>query len=332
MRKLIGLLSIVILSVVLSACGGSETDGEIETIVLADAGWDSIRVHNSIAQTIIEEGYGYDTEVTSGSTAATVQGLRDGDINVYTEVWTDNIKEVYEEAIEAEDIEKVSTNFDDNNQGLYVPTYVIEGDEERGIEPMAPDLRTVEDLKKYPDVFEDPEDPGRGRILNAPSGWAVAEAIDAKFEAYGLDETMNNFMPGSDSAAVADLVDAYEAGRAWVGYYWSPTAVTAQYDLTLLEEPEFDEETWNETKATEFPPNDVVVAVHKDMPDQAPEVVEFLSNYETSSELTEEALSYMDDNDASPEEAADWWMKEHEDIWTSWLPEDIAQSVKDALE
>ncbi|OZU87870.1 ABC transporter substrate-binding protein [Virgibacillus indicus] len=332
MRKLIGLLSIVILSVVLSACGGSETDGEIETIVLADAGWDSIRVHNSIAQTIIEEGYGYDTEVTSGSTAATVQGLRDGDINVYTEVWTDNIKEVYEEAIEAGDIEKVSTNFDDNNQGLYVPTYVIEGDEERGIEPMAPDLRTVEDLKKYPDVFEDPEDPGRGRILNAPSGWAVAEAIDAKFEAYGLDETMNNFMPGSDSAAVADLVDAYEAGRAWVGYYWSPTAVTAQYDLTLLEEPEFDEETWNETKATEFPPNDVVVAVHKDMPDQAPEVVEFLSNYETSSELTEEALSYMDDNDASPEEAADWWMKEHEDIWTSWLPEDIAQSVKDALE
>ncbi|WP_096273673.1 ABC transporter substrate-binding protein [Paucisalibacillus globulus] len=328
--KKIGVALIIGFLIILSACS-SESSGDLETIVLADAGWDSIRVHNSIAQTIIEEGFGYKTEVTSGSTAATVQGLRQGDINVYMEIWTDNIKEVYEEATEAGDFETVSVNFDDNEQGLYVPTYVIEGDEERGIEPVAPDLKTVEDLKKYPDVFADPEDPGRGRILNAPSGWAVADAINAKFEAYGLDETMNNFMPGSDAAAVADLVDKYEAGEPWVGYYWSPTAITAKYNLTLLEEPAYEEEVWNETKATEFPPNDVVVAVHKDFPEQAPDVYDFLSNYETSSALTEEALNYMDENGAEPEEAAIWWMEQHEDIWTSWVDEEIAEKVKDAL-
>ncbi len=329
MKKL-ALVVLAISFVVLSAC--SSSDGELDTIVLADAGWDSVRVHNSIAQQIIEEGFGYDTEVTAGSTAATIEGLRQGDINVYMEVWTDNIKEVYEEAIEAGDFEAVSVNFDDNVQGLYVPTYVIEGDEERGIEPAAPDLKTVEDLKKYPDVFKDPEDPGRGRILNAPSGWAVAEAINAKFDAYGLEETMNNFMPGSDAAAVADLVDAYEAGEPWVGYYWSPTAITAKYDLTLLEEAPYDEAVWEETKATEFPPNDVVVAVHKDFPEQAPEVYDFLSNYETSSGLTEEALKYMDENGADPEEAAIWWMNEHEDIWTSWVSEEIAEKVKESLQ
>lgn len=70
----------------LSACGEGETEGEISTIVLADAGWDSIRVHNSIAQKIIEEGFGYNTDVTAGSTSATIQGLRNGDINVYMEV------------------------------------------------------------------------------------------------------------------------------------------------------------------------------------------------------------------------------------------------------
>src|SRR5690625_5198601 len=152
------------------------------------------------------------------------------------EIWTDNIKDVYEEAIEAVDIENVSTNFDDNEQGLYVPTYVIEGDPERGIEPMAPDLRTVEDLKDYPDVFEDPEDPGKGRIINGPTGWEVETAITEKFDTYELHETMNNFIPGSDSAIVTDLVRAYEAGESCVGYYWSPTCVTDQYDLTLLEE------------------------------------------------------------------------------------------------
>lgn len=333
MKKVVSMLAATML-LFLTACGGgneANSNKGIDKIVFADAGWDSIRIHNSIAQKILEEGYGYKTDVTPGSTSATLQGLRKGDINVYMEVWTDNVKDVYEDAIESGDIVKTSVNFDDNDQGLYVPAYVIHGDKERGIEPLAPDLKTVEDLKKYPDVFADPEDPGRGRVINAPSGWAVADHIDAKFEAYGLDETLNNFMPGSDSAIVASLVDAYKSGKGWVGYYWSPTAITAKYDLVLLEEQEYDEKTWEETKKTKFPPNDVVTAVHKDMPEQAPEVVEFLENYETSSALTEEALQYMEDEGASAEEAAIWWMKEHEDVWTNWIPEEKAQKVMEAL-
>ncbi|TMN22996.1 ABC transporter substrate-binding protein [Lentibacillus cibarius] len=335
MKKILLLLSTIVL-VVLSACSGSSAEGEsgkVDKLVLADAGWNSIRVHNSIAQKIIEEGYGIDTEVTPGSTAATIQGLREGDIDVYMEVWTDNIKDVYEEAIEAGDFEKVSVNFDDNNQGLYVPTYVIEGDEERGIEPMAPDLKTVEDLKKYPELFEDPAEPGKGRLINAPSGWQIEKAITKKMESYGLNDSFVNFRPGSDAAIVASLADAYGSGEPWVGYYWSPTAVTAKYDLTLLQEPEYDPEVYEKTKATQSPPNDVVVAVHKDIPEAAPDVVDFLKNYETSSALTEEALDYMNDNeDASAEEAAMWWMNKHEDVWTSWIPDDVAKKVKDAME
>lgn len=335
MKKIGSMLTAVAL-LFLTACGGGDS-GEgtsrkgTDKIIFADAGWDSIRVHNAIAQTILEEGYGYETDVTAGSTSATLQGLKKGDIDIYMEVWTDNVKEVYEEAIESGDIIKTSVNFDDNDQGLYVPSYVIHGDKDRGIEPLAPDLKTVADLKKYPEVFADPEDPGRGRVINAPSGWAVADHIDDKFEAYGLDENLNNFMPGSDSAIVASLVDAYKSGEGWVGYYWSPTAITAKYDLVLLEEPEYDEKTWAETRKTKFPPNDVVTAVHKDVAEQTTDVVEFLRNYETSSTLTEEALQYMEDEGVSAEEAALWWMKEHEEIWTEWIPVDKAQKVKEAL-
>jgi len=339
MKKTIMTLFTVLTIIVLAACGGNNNDGnngasekkEIDTIVFADAGWDSIRIHNSIAQIIIENGYGYKTDVISGSTATTFQGLREGDINAYTEVWTDNIKEVYEEALEAGEIEKLSVNFNDNDQGLYVPAYVIEGDEERGIDPLAPDLKTVEDLKKYPEVFEDPEDPKKGRVINAPSGWEVEKVITEKFETYGLDETLNNFLPGSDAAIVASLVDAYNKGEGWVGYYWSPTAITAKYDLILLEEETFDQEKWDENKGTEFPPNDVVVAVHKDLKDQAPEVVDFLSKYETSSELTEAGLQYMEDNEVDNDEAAIWWMNEYEDVWTEWVSEEVAEKVKEAL-
>ncbi|KGP73098.1 ABC transporter substrate-binding protein [Pontibacillus yanchengensis] len=340
MKKVLIIVSSLIL-MILAACGsegasssGSDSESDkkkIDKIVLADAGWDSIRFHNSVAQTIIENGYGYKTDVTNGSTAATIQGLRQGDINAYMEVWTDNIKELYTESIESGDIEKVAVNFDDNKQGLWVPTYVIEGDEERGIKAAAPDLKTVKDLEQYKDVFEDPEKPGKGRIIGAPSGWALSEYLATKVETYGLQEEYNYFRPGSDAAIVTSLASAYEAGEPWVGYYWSPTWVTAKYDMTLLEEPEFNEEQWEKNRGTEFPPNDVVVAVNSNLPDQAPEVVDFLSNYETSSDLTGEALKYMKDEDASADEAAIWWMKKHEDLWSEWVSEEAATKVKEAI-
>jgi len=56
-------------------------------------------------------------------------------------------------------------NFPDSTQGWYVPTYVIKGDKERGIEPMAPDLKTVEDMPKYWELFQNPQIPGKRLFL-----------------------------------------------------------------------------------------------------------------------------------------------------------------------
>ncbi|MFF5996161.1 ABC transporter substrate-binding protein [Lysinibacillus sp. KU-BSD001] len=324
-------LLLLVTFLVLAACSDEESVESIEVIKFADAGWDSIRVHNSIAQLIIEEGYGYETEVVSGTTATTMQALEQGDLHVYMEVWTDNVKEVYEKAVESGKIVKLSTNFADNAQGLYVPTYVIKGDAERGIEAVAPDLKTVQDLAKYPELFQDPEDGSKGRIVGAPSSWAVSEHLETKLVTYGLDEQYNYLAPGSDAAIVADLAGAYTKGEPWVGYYWSPTWVTASYDLTLLEDHPYDEEVWESSKGTEFPPNDVVVAVYKDLPTQAKDVVDFLSHYETSNDLTEQALEYMGENEVEPEDAAKWWMKEHEKIWTTWVSEEVAEKVKATL-
>lgn len=330
MKKIILFVSLCTI-LVLAACSSKESADSIEVIKFADAGWDSIRVHNSIAQLIVEEGYGYETEVTSGTSAATMQALEQGDINVYMEVWTDNVKEIYEAAIESGNITNIATNFNDNSQGLYVPTYVIEGDAERGIEPVAPDLKTVEDLAKYPELFQDPEDDSKGRIIGAPSSWVVSEDLETKLETYGLDEQFNYLSPGSDSAIVADLAGAYKKGEPWVGYYWSPTWVTASYDLTLLEDIPYDKAIWEGSKGTEFPPNDVVIAVHKDLPSQAKDVVDFLSKYESSNDATEEILKYMNENEVEPEEAAKWWITENEDIWTTWVSEEVAKKVKATL-
>jgi glycine betaine/proline transport system substrate-binding protein len=339
MKKTIGIMLLIISLLTLTACAGGdqkeqgqgEAPPKMEKVVFADAGWDSIQFHNAVAQLIVEKGYGYKTEVISGSTPATLQGLKKGDIDVYMEVWTDNIIDEYNEML-AGDVVELSVNFDDNSQGLYVPTYVIKGDKERGIEPMAPDLKSVQDLPKYKDLFADPEVKGKGRIYGSPAGWKVDETLSVKMKTYNLEETFNYFRPGSDTALATSIKSAYEKGEPWVGYYWDPTWITGKYDLTLLEEPEYTKERWENGFASAFPANRVTIAVHKDLNEQAPEIAAFLSNYKTSSALTAEALAYMQDNEATAIDTAKWFLNNNQDVWSSWVPEDIAAKVKTGIQ
>ena len=334
MSLVIGILTLGTILGVMTGCSKNEASGEAEgknTVIFADAGWDSIRFHNDVAGFILEEGYGYKTDVVPGSTAATFSGFRKGDIDVYMEVWTDNLIDVYPEAIDAGDIKEVSINFDDNAQGLYVPTVIIEGDKEKGIEPLAPDLKSIKDLEKYWEIFEDQEEPSKGRIYGSPPGWNVDTIMQAKVETYGLDKTFNYFSPGSDTGLSASLASAAEKDQPWVGYYWEPTWVLGKYDMTLLEEDPYDEEKWQNGYGSAFPPMPVTVCVYKDLEEDSPELVDFLSNYTTSSQITSDALAYMQDNDVETKEAAQWFLKEYEELWTSWVPADVAEKVKAAL-
>jgi len=320
------LISIVIISLTVSVSAKDK-------IVFADPGWDSVRFHNGVAQTIIEEGYGYPTDVISGSTPATFLGLKEGDIDVYMEIWTTNLGDTYYDPIKEGIIIETSINFNDNAQGLYVPAYMIKGDNKRGIEPMAPGLKTVKDLKDYWKIFKDEEDPSKGRIYGAPPGWKVDQILRAKVKSSDLNECYNYFSPGSDSALSAAIVGAYEKGEPIVAYYWEPTWVMGMLDMTLLEDEPYSEEKWTEEGgyACEFAAQDIAIAINKDFPERAPEVVEFLKNYHTTSAMASAALSYMMKNECDTREAAVWFLKNREDVWTKWVSKEIAAKVKEAI-
>lgn len=298
-------------------------------IIFGDAGWDSMKFHNAVAMFIAEHAYGYSTEEVSGSTAITYNALLKGDIHVYMETWTDSIAP-YAEDVAAGKVIELGVNYDDNIQGLYVPRYVIEGDTERGIAPMAPALKTVEDLKRYSDIFADPEDPGKGRIYGAISGWQIDDIMRKKVAFYGLDEMYNYIDPGSDPALAAAIVGAYEKGEPIVAYYWEPAWITGKYDLVLLEDAPYEPELYLLGQC-ECPSIRLTVAVNPAFNEQHPEFSEFLSKYQTSSQLTSDALAYISENDASYADAARWFLQAHDELIDQWLPEDKAALVRAAL-
>jgi glycine betaine/proline transport system substrate-binding protein len=313
---------------------GDQAKGQEDTkpvVMFADISWDSVQVHNRIAAFILEHGYGYPCDFTFGESMPMIQGLANGDIDVIMEAWRNNFGEAWENFIADGSIVEVGVNYKDAPQGWYVPTYMIEGDPERGIEAVAPDLKSVFDLPKYKDLFKDPEVPSKGRFHNSTPGWAVTELNKEKIETYGLSDTYNVFSTGSDAAEIASMMEAYERGEPWLGYYWEPTWVMGKLDMTLLEEPPFDQETWDKNKGCAYLGETVTIGVSGSFNEEAPEVIEFLKEYSTTLEQNNNILAYMNDNDGDIEKAAIYFLEKYPDVWKSWLPQDIADKVEKAL-
>ncbi|ACN16866.1 ProX [Desulforapulum autotrophicum HRM2] len=305
--------------------------GLARRIVFADLSWDSVQVHNQIAGFILEHGYDYDVEYMPGETIPLFTGLMRGNVDVNMESWTENIQEVYDKAMKQKKIMDLGSNFPDSWQGWLVPTYMIKGDPSRGIEPVAPDLKSVTDLPRYWELFKDPEEPSKGRFYNSIAGWKVTDINSQKLKAYGLDTYYSDFIPGSDAALSGSMASAHAKGRPWVGYYWGPTWVLGKYDMTPLEEPAFDQKVWDETKGCAMPSVQVNILVNAKFAKKNPEAVAVLKEYETSMALCNELLAYMRDNKAGTQAAALFFLKKHKELWENWVTPEAAGKIEAAL-
>lgn len=326
MKRWIALLLCLLLCLGLFAgCGSKQQD----TIVFADAGWDSSKFHNAVAGLIAESLYGYTWSETTGSSTVLLEGMKKGEIDVFMEMWTDNIAS-YDEDIANGRIQEMGTNFDDNMQGFYVPRYVIEGDPERGIEPMAPELRNVADLANYASLFKDEEQPSKGRIYGAIPGWEIDNVMYKKYQHYGLDKNFVYFRPGSDASLSAAITSAYEKGEPIVAYYWEPTWLMGKYDFVLLQDAPYDPVGFVEGK-TACPAVNVTISTSNAFAEKNPEFCQFLSKYRTSSALTSEALAYMQDTGANYVDTAKWFLGEHPELLDQWLAPDDVSKVEAAI-
>lgn len=314
MKKLMILVATLVVAFTISACEPEEQ------IVIGEGNWQSNAFHSQVAKIIIEEGYGVTVDVVLADTAIMVSSLKAGDMDLAMEIWSDNIPS-YPDDIEAGEYVELSTNFDDNTQGLYIPTYLAEE---------YPELQTVEDLKDFVELFPNPEGGDKGIIYGGPEGWSATAMLHDKMEAYGLDEYYVFKTINSTPTLNATLASAIANEEPWVGYNWEPTWVTGFYDLTLLEDSTYSPEDFAEGVG-EFPSVRVNVVVNADFEDRFPDITDFLRNYETSSAMTSDALAYMENNGVEADAAAVWFMLENEDLWSSWVSDEAYDKIMDYL-
>jgi glycine betaine/proline transport system substrate-binding protein len=106
-----------------------------------------------------------------------------------------------------------------------------------------------------------------------------------------------------------------------------------------LEEPEYDAKIWARLKtsdapvqATAYPVVKVYTGANTAFIKQAPQLTAFFSKYRTSAKIVSEALLDLQQNPSSGEtRAVHQFLRTHSELWSAWMPSDVAGRIRAAL-
>ena len=309
------------------------------TITLADNQYESLWISNAIFSFIAENGYGYPVEIMQMTTPIAQVSLANGEVDIWIELWIANIIGWYNEEIANGTIEDLLNPpiLEGGPQFFMVPQWVAD----------QYNIRTIDDMKR-PEVvslFLDPEDTSKGIFINCPIGWQCAHINRAKLQAYGLSDLYNIQSGGTFAALDAALAGAQLRNEPVFGYYWAPTALMGKYEWTVIEEPAYNAACWGEVikgrDDASYTPNEACAyeeypvgkGISSGLREKAPEIVSMLEKMNIGVDAMNKTAAWASDNDIQGnwEKAAIYFLETYEDRWTSWMPQENADKVKEAL-
>jgi len=238
--------------------------------------------------------------------------------NMYlSDFWRWQAPDIWDKYVEKDKtvVEAGTTDYT-GEEGWYVPTYVIEGDPERGIEPMCPGLPDWEALKDCADVFATSKTGDKGQYMEGAESWAPFYGDQDRIDNLGLNYEM--VYAGGEAALFAELQRAYQRGEPWLGLMWRPAYPTHAMDLTRIEFPPYSDECWATTHACQWPETVIYQLASAGMEETHPTAWNLLQNYEMPDERLAELQNYVVDDGMSIPDAAQKWVDENPEIWQAW--------------
>ncbi|MFU0505862.1 ABC transporter substrate-binding protein [Pseudaminobacter sp. NGMCC 1.201702] len=308
---------------------------ECGNVTISNMNWQSAEVLASIDKIILDAGYGCSSELVVGDTVPTLTSMTEkGQPDIAPEGWVDLLPDVVERGIkEGKLVSTVEALSDGAVQGWWIPKYLAEAH---------PDIKTIADALKHPDLFPAPEDPSKGAVFNGPQGWGGTLVTTQFFKAYDAEKAGFTLVDtGSAAGLDGSIAKAYERKEGWMGYYWAPTAILGKYEMVKLDYGvPYDEAEWKrcntvadcaDPKPNEWPKDSVQTLVTTAFAERAGPAMDYLKARSWSNETVNKLLAWMTDNQATGEEGAKYFLENNEDIWTKWVSPEVAEKVKAAL-
>ncbi|MDX1633827.1 MAG: ABC transporter substrate-binding protein [Marinobacter sp.] len=308
----------------LSVSGLAKADcGEVS---ITEMNWASATVVTNVAKFVMEQGYGCDVAVVPSDTVPAVTSVAEnGEPDIVTELWLNSTGEVYEQLEEQGKVERLGKVLDPGGvEGWWLPTYLVEAH---------PELATIEGVMANPELVG-------GRFNNCPDGWGCRVVSDNLVRALDLEASgIEVFNHGSGETLASSMASAVQSKEPWFGYYWGPTVPLGKYDMTKVDlgEVKPDVHARNQNPDTpnpgvsDFPAAPVLTSVTADFKEREPEVAEMLSKLTFQTSTMSSVLAWMDENNASAEEAAVYFLSNNTDEWSAWLNDSARERLAAVL-
>ena len=333
MKKLIG----ASMAVAALMSGGQALASDCEKVVIGEMNWASGEFLARLDGFILSEGYGCDVEyLTAGTIPAITSMDEKGTPDFASEMWANSLGDLLKKAADSGRMTKLNPKpFDGAGESWFVNGNVVDNH---------PELKTIHDILARPDLFPHPEDPSKGALHTCPPGWACQLSTNNLFRAFDMEAKGWKLVEtGSGAGLDGSIAKASERGENWFGYYWAPTTMVGKYDMQPIDwDTPFDQDNWVncivkpeaeclDPQPSSYTVSEVVSLAQNKFIDANPDEATYIEKRVMDLPLIGRYLSYMDDNQASGEDAAIEFLLNEESIWTQWVTPEAAERIKDAL-
>lgn len=313
-------------------CFGGAAYADCGDVTLAEFSWQSSQAMTNVDQAILQNGYGCNVTVVAGDTVPSITAMIEkGQPDIASEATPSLLGEVYTAGAAEGRISQIGVAISDGQvSGWYIPQYFAEAH---------PDIRTVDDAMKHPELFPSEEDPSKGAVIQGPQGWGDTVVTAQLFKA--LDNPNFVMVPTGSAAALDGAISkAYEQKQGFIAQYWAPTSLLVKYPMVRLEMAHDPVEWARCTSKQDCPdpkPNywkeaEMVTLASKAFSDRAEAPVkDYLAKRSWTQAEVSKVMAWMTDNQANGADGAKWFLKNMPEVWTNWVPADVAEKIKAAL-
>lgn len=312
--------------------GANAAHAECGTVTLAAFSWQSAEVNTYVDQFILEHGFGCDANVVAGDTVPTMTSMIEkGQPDMVSAVAVSLLGSFYKDGLAEGRVEEVGLGISDGStSGWYIPAYVAEAH---------PEIKTVEDAIAQPGLFAMKGD--KGVVIQGPQGWGDTVVAGQLFKALDAGNKGWDLMPSGSAAALDGAISrAYEQKQGFVATYWAPTSLLVQYPMVMLSGAHDAEEYARCTTVQDCldpkvnywqPAKEATVISNRFAERIDPAVRDYLSTRSWTQAEVGEIMLWMTENQANGEDGARWFFENKPEIWTRWVPAEVAEKIKGAL-
>ncbi|MGF9564034.1 ABC transporter substrate-binding protein [Neorhizobium sp. JUb45] len=314
---------------------GTAQSADCGSVSIAEMNWASAGVAAHVDKIILENGYGCSVEIVPGDTMPTFTSMNEkSEPDIAPEFWVNSVRTPLDAAVkEGRLIQAAEILTDGAVEGWWIPKFLADAH---------PDIKTVDDALKHPELFPAPDDKTKAAIYNCPSGWSCQVSTANLYRAIGAGEKGFELV-GTSSAADLDnsIANAFEKKIGWLGYYWAPTSIMGKYEMVKLSfgvpHNKMDWDTCTAVpdcptaKVNSYPISQAFTIVTKGFADKAGIAMDYMKARKWSNDTVNSVLAWQRENNGSNESAARYFLKENEDVWTKWVTFNVAEKVRAAL-